>query len=454
MAQYASDLRQDQIKITCQPPVHAFLHSPSFRLLKGQLWVLLGVRFQNPTRTAYSLHKAARSPVQDGLIEIDDGPDPTYPRDIPFDQYKAENTKDVLEDFTEQYPGRQEATLAQILNKSSTFVWMRPNDCNDANRAGTGLNRARTKNAAVNATKSKTQFSNHLGEILNLKPKDVRKMFCHRVWRPALHQQTRLFERLNDEVRSVMSWTLCNHASFKLLQKAAMKDMPNRVRLHAAVYFTGPPYIRPLSPLDYSTDIIPEILLLTSLRREEEERNPLFSYQTFSDRMPGPQRLNSRKRELSETFKKDEPDQKRPKQFVKPEQKVGVIELDDDRELVTEFWTKFCRGDFLSVYNLQQAMKRLGQHELQKLHFRQMNMLVESLNQSLGPGPILITAEDLILAVKQTANSSLDVHETLAFRKKFQACQFNWDRELLNPNDLSRNLVPDRDEPDFLVIHD
>lgn len=93
MAHHASSLGQEEVKITTHPPVHAFLRLPSFRLLKGQLWVLFGMWFREPARTAYSLHKGVMESKPDDMLEIDDGHGFALPNDIPLGQYCAASTK-------------------------------------------------------------------------------------------------------------------------------------------------------------------------------------------------------------------------------------------------------------------------------------------------------------------------------------------------------------------------
>jgi hypothetical protein len=213
-----------------------------------------------------------------------------------------------------------------------------------------------------------------------------------------------------------------------------MTDMPRRTLFHAAVYFTGPLYNRVMLLLDYSISRIPEEILLQSLRQEEQERNPLASYLV----------LETRKRQLTANPTKHGSEDKRPKLSIIDKQKAPFYVPQDAEEPVISFWTEFCRGDFRSPYTLQDAMKRIGEYELQKLSPKRMYMLLRTFNQSLGPGPVLITAQDLPLAVKQAANSSVGIHETLAFRNKFKDCQFDWDCELLGPSDLGRLLVKNR----------
>lgn len=151
--------------------------------------------------------------------------------------------------------------------------------------------------------------------------------------------------------------------------------------LHEATYFAAPLWSPVGLPFDYPTTQLPESTLLQSLQMEEQACNPFANHQI----------LDTKKRSLPKSLSKNEHDEKCTKIFVGDDKEFTIHISDDENELSDKFWMDFCRGDFNSPYDLQEAIKRLGTHRFRSLSFKRMKMLVKSLNESFEAGPILIT---------------------------------------------------------------
>lgn len=77
------------------------------------------------------------------------------------------------------------------------FVWMGPTSLNYANLTGSDLNSERTANSIRLAGKSNVQFSDHLGQVIEMKPKDLRLVYTHRKWKRFMDQKTGLDRKLS-----------------------------------------------------------------------------------------------------------------------------------------------------------------------------------------------------------------------------------------------------------------